>query len=165
MDSKKKNGKPKDKLEVPEKVIEKLSNLLKKTDLNEIEIKSGELSVRVTAKINQASVSSVNIPGISSSENVSAGEAKSKALKEDEQSELHIIRSPFVGMFYRSPSPTTASYVDLNQSVSKGQVLCIVEAMKVMNEIEADAAGKIEKVYVESGTPVEFNAPLFGIRK
>jgi acetyl-CoA carboxylase biotin carboxyl carrier protein len=75
------------------------------------------------------------------------------------------ISSPFVGTFYRAPSPEAPSFVDVGQAVRKGQVVCIVEAMKLMNEIQAETTGEIAKIYVENGQPVEFGQPLFGIRK
>lgn len=73
------------------------------------------------------------------------------------------IKSPMVGTFYRSPAPDASPYVDINQDVKKGQVLCIIEAMKLMNEIESDMAGKIVEILVENGQPVEYNQPLFRI--
>ena len=73
------------------------------------------------------------------------------------------MRSPMVGTFYRSPSPSSASFVEVGKTVKAGDVLCIVEAMKMMNQIEADASGTIEKVLVENGQPVEFDQPLFSI--
>lgn len=77
----------------------------------------------------------------------------------------HEIRSPIVGTFYRSPSPDAAPYIEVGQSVSPGQVLCIIEAMKLMNEIECDAYGKIAKIVVDNGQPVEFNQLLFLIEQ
>jgi acetyl-CoA carboxylase biotin carboxyl carrier protein len=77
----------------------------------------------------------------------------------------HEVRSPIVGTFYRSPSPDAGPYVEVGQSVSPGQVLCIIEAMKLMNEIECDAYGKIAKIVVENGQPVEFNQLLFLIEQ
>ncbi len=71
--------------------------------------------------------------------------------------------SPFVGTFYRKPNPDSANYISLNEKVNKGQVLCIVEAMKLMNEIEADVAGTIVGILVEDGAPVEYGQPLFKI--
>ena len=82
-----------------------------------------------------------------------------------EQEELHIIRSPIVGTFYESPSPGAPSFVQIGDSVEAGQVLCIIEAMKLMNEIESDAAGVIEKRFVAHQQPVEYGEALFGIRK
>jgi acetyl-CoA carboxylase biotin carboxyl carrier protein len=77
---------------------------------------------------------------------------------------LHIIKSPIVGTFYGSPSPGAASFVSLGDRVEKGQVVCIVEAMKLMNEIEADATGEIVKILVTNGQPVEYGQPLFSLR-
>jgi acetyl-CoA carboxylase biotin carboxyl carrier protein len=74
-----------------------------------------------------------------------------------------IVTSPFVGTFYRSPSPDSPSFVDVGSVVKKGQVLCIVEAMKLMNEIEAEVAGKIAEILVQNATPVEFGQALFRI--
>jgi len=74
-----------------------------------------------------------------------------------------VVTSPFVGTFYRAPSPDSAPFVDVGTSVKKGQVLCIVEAMKLMNEIEAEVAGRIAEIFVQNATPVEFGQPLFRI--
>ncbi len=78
---------------------------------------------------------------------------------------LHLVKSPIVGTFYGSPSPGASSFVSPGDHVEKGQVICIVEAMKLMNEIEADAAGEIVKCLVSNGQPIEFGQPLFSIRQ
>lgn len=86
---------------------------------------------------------------------------------EEEASEdlgLHIVNSPIVGSFYRSPSPTADPFARIGSTVKKGQVLCIIEAMKLMNEIESDVDGEVVKIYVENGQAVEYGQPLFGIR-
>jgi acetyl-CoA carboxylase biotin carboxyl carrier protein len=75
----------------------------------------------------------------------------------------HVVTSPFVGTFYRKPNPDSPNYVAMGDKVDKGQVLCIVEAMKLMNEIEADVAGTITAILVEDGSPVEYGQPLFKI--
>ena len=82
----------------------------------------------------------------------------------DSDAGLHIIKSPIVGTFYGSPSPGAASFVSPGDHVEKGQVICIVEAMKLMNEIESDASGEIVKCLVTNGQPIEFGQPLFSIR-
>ena len=82
----------------------------------------------------------------------------------DPDAGLHIVKSPIVGTFYGSPSPGAAAFVSIGDRVDKGQVVCIVEAMKLMNEIESDAAGEIAKIFVSNGQPIEFGQPLFGIR-
>jgi acetyl-CoA carboxylase biotin carboxyl carrier protein len=81
------------------------------------------------------------------------------------ESELHIVKSPIVGTFYESPSPGSPAFAQVGDSVEAGQVLCIIEAMKLMNEIESDAAGIIEKRFVTNQQPVEYGEALFGIRK
>lgn len=81
-----------------------------------------------------------------------------------EDSDLHIISSPIVGTFYRSPSPTADPFVKIGSSVESETVVCIIEAMKLMNEIQAEAVGEVVKIYVENGQPVEYGQPLFGIR-
>lgn len=78
--------------------------------------------------------------------------------------DLHIIPSPIVGTFYRSPSPTADPFVKIGSSVEPESVVCIIEAMKLMNEIQAEATGEVVKIYVENGQPVEYGQPLFGIR-
>lgn len=86
---------------------------------------------------------------------------------EEEASEdlgLHIVTSPIVGTFYRSPSPNAEAFVRIGSPVKKGQMLCIIEAMKLMNEIESDLDGEVAKIYVENGQAVEYGQPLFGIR-
>lgn len=82
-----------------------------------------------------------------------------------EDANLHILKSPMVGTFYESPSPGAPPFVGVGSAVKEGQVLCIIEAMKLMNEIEADASGEIVKMFVSNGAPVEYGMPLFGIRK
>lgn len=84
--------------------------------------------------------------------------------KAAEDAGLHIVRSPIVGTFYESPSPGAAAFVKAGDTVENGQVLCIVEAMKLMNEIESDVAGTIVKRYLENGQPVEYGQPLFAVR-
>jgi len=89
-----------------------------------------------------------------------SGEAEASRGAED----LHLVKSPIVGTFYAAPSPGSAPFVEVGDSVDVGQTLCIVEAMKLMNEIEADVAGEIIRILVENGQPVEYGQPLFAIR-
>lgn len=82
----------------------------------------------------------------------------------DENEGIHVITAPIVGTFYRSPSPTAEAFVQIGSRVGKAQVLCIIEAMKLMNEIESDIDGVVAKIFVENGQPVEYGQPLFGIK-
>jgi len=90
---------------------------------------------------------------------------EAKKVEPEADQGLYIIKSPIVGTFYRSPSPTAQPFVNVGDRVKLGQVLCIVEAMKLMNEIESDADGTVAKIYIETGQPVEYGQPLFGIKK
>ena len=102
----------------------------------------------------------VQMPSVQASASVSSAPAAAEA--KDSPTHKKVL-SPFVGTFYRSPSPTSPSYVEVGKRVSSGDTLCIVEAMKLMNEIEADFSGKIVQILVENGQPVEFGEPLFVI--
>jgi acetyl-CoA carboxylase biotin carboxyl carrier protein len=83
---------------------------------------------------------------------------------EEETEDLHVIKSPIVGTYYASPSPEANAFVKVGDNVSVGQVVCIIEAMKLMNEIEADVGGEVVRVFVENGQPVEYGEPLFSLR-
>ncbi len=92
------------------------------------------------------------------------GQAASSGAAEEEAGEAHVIKSPIVGTFYAAPRPDAPPFVRLGDAVEVGQVLCVVEAMKLMNEIEADVAGEIVRIYGENGQPVEYGEPLFALR-
>ena len=94
-----------------------------------------------------------------------AAQQPTAAAPEPPEEELHIVTAEMVGTFYRSSSPTAEPFVKVGSQVEAGTVVCIIEAMKLMNEIESDAAGTIAKIYVENGQPVEYGQPLFGVRK
>lgn len=108
-------------------------------------------------------------PNLSSSRGTSGvapvhpGALAETAASEDQ--DLHIITSPIVGTFYRSPSPTAESFVKIGSNVEPETVVCIIEAMKLMNEIQAETTGEVTKIYVENGQPVEYGQPLFGIKR
>jgi acetyl-CoA carboxylase biotin carboxyl carrier protein len=101
----------------------------------------------------------VPMPALGSSPHAAPAAAAAPAVDD----KAHTVTSPFVGTFYRKPNPDSQSYVSLNEKVEKGQVLCIVEAMKLMNEIEADVSGRVVAILVEDGSPVEYGQPLFKI--
>jgi acetyl-CoA carboxylase biotin carboxyl carrier protein len=103
------------------------------------------------------------VPPVAVSTPAHPGAQAETAASEDQ--DLHMIPSPIVGTFYRSPSPNADPFVKIGSTVEPETVVCIIEAMKLMNEIQAEASGEIVKIYVENGQPVEYGQPLFGIRK
>lgn len=148
--------------------IKTLIELLDGTDITEIEICEGEESLRISrgqvtsVYATPAPVISQAIPGAPTI--AAAAPAAPTAVAETPAEPAgHLVRSPMVGTFYRSPSPGAAAFVEAGQSVKAGDVICIVEAMKMMNHIEADKSGVIGAVLVEDGEPVEFDQPLVTI--
>lgn len=116
----------------------------------------------VTSPLNEKSVSSSGRSAALSVPIHPGAEAETAA---SEDQDLHIITSPIVGTFYRSPSPTAEPFVRIGSSVESESVVCIIEAMKLMNEIQAETSGEVAKIYVENGQPVEYGQPLFGIKR
>ena len=153
--------------------IKKLIDLLEESNLAEIEIKEGEESVRLARvpKGNYQTAAPVYaapadarppapMPMSSPTESATGGSAKPAG---SDQPEGHVMRAPMVGTFYTSPSPDKPAFVTVGQSVKAGETLAIIEAMKMFNPIEADVSGTILAVLTESGSPVEFDQPLFVI--
>jgi acetyl-CoA carboxylase biotin carboxyl carrier protein len=153
--------------------VKKLIDLLQCSDIDEIEVKEGENSIRVcrhrSPVASQYSLSeSMPTQGAHSTKTnpltpSASIEKSSAALPESAPPLGHIVRSPMVGVFYRSNAPDAPPFVEENGLIKAGDPLCIIEAMKMMNHIEADRSGKITTIFVENGTPVEFDQPLFVI--
>lgn len=148
--------------------VKKLIELLEESNIDEIEIKEGEESVRITRNSGSQNVMMAPYPGASvpAPAPVAAAPAAAAPAAPAEQAATttgHVVKSPMVGTFYGSPSPTSPSFVEVGQSVKVGDVICIVEAMKMMNQIEADKAGTVEAILAENGEPVEFDQPLVSI--
>ncbi|MEM5528674.1 acetyl-CoA carboxylase biotin carboxyl carrier protein [Gammaproteobacteria bacterium AS21] len=141
--------------------VKKLIELLEESNINEIEIKEGEESVRISRGQNvvpQMMAAPMPAPvAAPATAAVAAPVAAPVALN------TNAVLSPMVGTFYRSPSPSAPKFVEVGQSVKVGDIICIVEAMKMMNQIEADRAGIVESILVEDGQPVEFDQPLVNI--
>jgi len=149
-------------------LIKKLIKIVEQSEVTEFSVQEGELKIKISKNAPQTSVQYQTIPAEVVRPAVfqtAAAEIKIPTATEPVKSNHHEIRSPIVGTFYRSPSPDADEYVKVGDSVSQGSVLCIVEAMKLMNEIESDCSGKIIKILVENGTPVEYNQPLFLVEK
>jgi acetyl-CoA carboxylase biotin carboxyl carrier protein len=146
--------------------VKKLIELLEESGIDELEIKEGEESVRISRHSKQPTYAPQPVyaqapaPAAAPVAAAPAAEAAPAAAPKLNGS---VARSPMVGTFYRAASPTSGNFVEVGQSVKKGDILCIVEAMKMMNHIEAEASGVIESILVENGQPVEYDQPLFTI--
>ena len=148
--------------------VKKLIELLEASSVDEIEIKEGEESVRISrntaAPVMAAAPAMIPAPAMPQAPAPATAAAPAPAPEPAAASGAeNALRSPMVGTFYRSPSPDAAAFVEVGQSVRAGDVLCIVEAMKMMNQIEADRAGTVTAIHVENGEPVEFDQPLITI--
>ncbi len=153
--------------------VKKLIELLEESNIDEIEIKEGEESVRISRNSHAVAASAMGqvammapqpapvmaAPAAAPAPVPAAAPAAETASVDTSNAVL----SPMVGTFYRAPSPDAASFVEVGQTVRVGDVLCIVEAMKMMNQIEADRSGTVTAIHVENGEPVEFDQPLITI--
>jgi acetyl-CoA carboxylase biotin carboxyl carrier protein len=146
--------------------VKKLIELLEESDVAEIEIHEGEESVRISRASSMAM--QMMAPAVSAGPSLPlpaaapgpAGEAPEGAPAEPEG---HLIRAPMVGTFYRASSPGAKAFAEEGQAVKAGDTLCIIEAMKILNQIESDKSGVVKQILVENGQPVEYNQPLFVI--
>ncbi len=148
--------------------IFQLIEKIKDTKIEEIELCTEEYSVYIKQYLGLKEIISQSpasqIVSISANPVVEVKEeVKKSEIKEEQKQKYHVIKSPLVGTFYRSPSPGAPPFVEEGDMVSKGQILCIIEALKVMNEIESDVDGRVAKILVENGQPVEYGQELFYI--
>jgi acetyl-CoA carboxylase biotin carboxyl carrier protein len=144
--------------------IRKLVGLLEEKNLSIFELEVEGLKVKIARSAPAAPASSpvpAATPASQTPESQAAAEARILAVEAAKGH--HMIASPMVGTFYRAPDPSSAPFVDIGDTVKKGQTLCIIEAMKLMNEIEADVDGTIVEIYAENGKPVEYGQKLFAI--
>jgi acetyl-CoA carboxylase biotin carboxyl carrier protein len=150
--------------------IEQLLQFMTEHNLEEFEYSRGDLRIRLRKPSAGVMVSAprmvaapeIIVPGSIEAPQASSGGASAPEARSSE--DLHLVKSPIVGTYYGSPSPGTEAFVKVGTYVDTGKILCIVEAMKLMNEIESDVSGEIVRIFVENGQPVEYGQPLFGIR-
>jgi acetyl-CoA carboxylase biotin carboxyl carrier protein len=161
------------------KELKELIEFLKENKIGEFELERGDLKVRIKF-VPEGGADLSNLAHLLASQSGAAAPAAISAIpavharaasaaaqppaEASDEASLHIVKSPIVGTFYESPSPGSPAFVKIGDHVDLGQVLCIVEAMKLMNEIECDAAGEIVKRLVQNGQPVEYGQPLFALR-
>jgi acetyl-CoA carboxylase biotin carboxyl carrier protein len=171
-----------------QKEIKELIEFLVEKDIAEFELERGDMKLHIkrggalqSAPVVHVAPAVAPMPAIpmpagpvaapaparapSSVDNSATGAAAPPPPAPDADADLHIVKSPIVGTFYEAPSPGTPPFVKIGDTVQEGQVLCIIEAMKLMNEIEAEVSGVLAKAFVANGNPVEYGMPLFGIRK
>jgi acetyl-CoA carboxylase biotin carboxyl carrier protein len=146
--------------------LKQLIEFLKENQVAEFELNRGD--VRVRLKFDQPQAPPAGLSELASllagAHAASAAPPAAAEAPVDPDAGLHLVKSPIVGTYYGSPSPGSAAFVSAGDRVEKGQVICIIEAMKLMNEIESDATGEIVKCFVSNGQPIEFGQPLFSVR-
>ncbi len=147
--------------------IKKLIELLEESDIGELEIKEGEESVRISRGSSSLQAMQMMPAAMAPAPVAAPAAPAATAAPESEAaapvSNTHAVKSPMVGTFYTAPSPGSSPFVKVGQQVKPGDVVCIVEAMKMMNQIEADKAGIVEAILIDDGEPVEFDQPLVTI--
>ncbi len=149
--------------------LKKLIDLVQESGIGEIEITEGEEKVRISRQGPSAPPVIMAAPALQPmaaggpAAGLAAPGSPAAAPAAPEPPKGHTLKSPMVGTFYRAPSPGAPPFVEVGQSVTKGQTLCIIEAMKLLNEIESDASGVVKSILVENGQPVEYGQPLFVI--
>lgn len=158
------------------KLVKKLLDLISESDVDEVSIEEGNFKIKIKKKANpqdlpshlyqyqvpqQPHVSPAQSQPAESGSGLQSGNADEKQEAEDGET----VRSPIVGTFYRSPSPDSDPFIEVGDHIEKGETLCIVEAMKIMNEIEAEFSGTVQKIVAEDAQPVEYDQPLFIIKK
>lgn len=157
------------------KDLRELIEFLKQYQIAEFDLDRGDMKIRLKFEQAHPPVAipdlsrlvapvPISVPDPAAISSSAEPAATASAPAADPDAGLHILKSPIVGTFYGSPSPGAPSFVSPGDRVEKGQVVCIVEAMKLMNEIEADASGEIVKCFITNGQPIEFGQPLFSIR-
>ena len=142
--------------------LKKLIDLVQKSGIAELEITEGEEKVRI-ARGGAVSVTplAAGAAPIAAPASAAATAAPATSVATEAAPEGHVVKSPMVGTFYRSPSPEAKPFVDVGSTIKAGETICVLEAMKLMNEIEADASGTIKAILVENGQPVEYGQALF----
>ena len=146
--------------------VKKLIELLEQSNINELEINEGDESVRISRGGSAVTYTAAPAPvpaPVAAAPAPAAASAPVEAAPESEKVEGHAVKSPMVGTFYASPAPGSPAFVSVGQTVAAGDVICIIEAMKMMNQIEADKAGTIGAILVEDGEAVEFDQPIVTI--
>ena len=145
--------------------VKKLIEMLEASEIDEIEIQEGEESVRISRRRAGSEPAPAVVRGVEPPRPPAEAPAPAPEVADAAEPEENIVKAPMVGIFYESQAPGKPSFVELGQAVKEGDVLCIIEAMKIMNQVEAERGGVVSKIMVENGEPVEYGQPLFIIRE
>jgi acetyl-CoA carboxylase biotin carboxyl carrier protein len=140
--------------------LKKLIDLVEQSGIAELEITEGEERVRI-ARVGAQGPAQIIAPPVVAGPQVTAPAAVTAAAAAEPEG--HVVKSPMVGTFYRAPSPNAQAFVEVGSQIKEGETLCIIEAMKLLNEIESDKTGVVKAILIENGQPVEFGEPLFVI--
>lgn len=145
--------------------LKKLIDLVQESGIAELEITEGEEKVRISRAGSGVQTAVMALPQVAAPVTAAGATAAPAAAETPAPAEPegHVVKSPMVGTFYRLPSPGAKAFVEVGQTVNAGDTLCIIEAMKLLNEIEADVGGTVKSILVENGQPVEYGQPLFVI--
>ncbi|MDC0064448.1 acetyl-CoA carboxylase biotin carboxyl carrier protein [Gammaproteobacteria bacterium] len=144
--------------------VKKLIELLEESGLSEIEITEGDDKVRITKGGKQVPQTNI-VETIQESETLTPNENIDEHAKQKNNAEFHEVKAPMIGTYYQSPEPDAEAFVKVGDPISDGDTLCIIEAMKMMNKIESDVSGTIERIMIQNGDPVEFDQVLFLVSK
>ena len=144
--------------------VKKLIELLEESGLSEIEITEGDDKVRITKGGKQVPQTNI-VETIQESKTLTPNENIDEHAKSKSNTEFHKVKAPMIGTYYQSPEPDAEAFVKVGDPISDGDTLCIIEAMKMMNRIESDVSGTIERIMVQNGDPVEFDQVLFLVSK
>jgi acetyl-CoA carboxylase biotin carboxyl carrier protein len=138
-------------------IISEIIRIFKESDIAKLELSTKDFKIKLSKFGEFQAVPTISLNNLQPTQEAPKVEVK-------EEKNIHIVKSPIVGTFYRAPAPGAKPFVEVGSRVKKGDVLCIIEAMKIMNEIKSDVNGVVEEILVENGQPVEYGQPLFKIR-
>jgi acetyl-CoA carboxylase biotin carboxyl carrier protein len=144
-------------------IISEIIRIFKESDIAKLELSTKDFKIKLSKFGEFQAVPTISLNNLQPTQAIQTLQEAPKVEVKEEKN-IHIVKSPIVGTFYRAPAPGAKPFVEVGSRVKKGDVLCIIEAMKIMNEIKSDVNGVVEEVLVENGQPVEYGQPLFKIR-
>ncbi|MDT7903725.1 MAG: acetyl-CoA carboxylase biotin carboxyl carrier protein [Candidatus Caldipriscus sp.] len=144
-------------------IISEIIRIFKESDIAKLELSTKDFKIKLSKFGEFQAVPTISLNNLQPTQATQPPQESPKVEVKEEKN-IHIVKSPIVGTFYRAPAPGAKPFVEVGSKVKKGDVLCIIEAMKIMNEIKSDVNGVVEEILVENGQPVEYGQPLFKIR-